>query len=73
MPAFAVLAFREPSTGAFYDNLREGGVKVRFEAEDGSRHWVTLSSTNTRVMNPEHDPDKHSADDPVYPRWITPI
>lgn len=74
MAAYGVFAIRDPATGNWYDNLRERGYRVRYlDPALGSFRWVLLTVNNTRIRNPEHNPAVHAPDDPVYPKWTTPV
>jgi hypothetical protein len=71
MATHGILAFKNPRTGDWLANLGLGGVRVRYKRDDGSFVWVKMSLENTKIANPEHDPNKHAVDDPKYPRWIS--
>ena len=71
MATHGILAFRNPRTGDWLANLGLGGVRVRYRREDGSYAWIKMNLENTKIANPEHDPKKHAAHDPKYPRWIS--
>ena len=71
MSAYGILSFKNPRTGDWVSNLAKGGVRVRYLRPDGTKVWIKLTLDNTKVMNPEHDPSKHAANDPRYPRWIS--
>lgn len=65
MPNLAVLAFKNPVTGEFIDNLQHGGVKVRVKDENGYLVWVPMSTANTFVKNPDAEKD------PSAQAWTT--
>lgn len=52
------------------DNFQDLGWKVR--SLDNTR-WYIMGPENTRIRNPEHDPDTHAEDDPNYPLWLEPV
>lgn len=71
---YGVLAIRDPVTGLMHDNLLTGGFLVRsYDKSTGKYFWTRMTSENTRILNPEHDPAKHRPDDPLYPKWLIPI
>lgn len=55
MPAYARLAFKDPSTDKWVANLATGGTKVRYQAADGSVQWARMTIRNTMVRNPEYN------------------
>ena len=69
MPSHGILVFKHPATGNWLDNLNQNGYRLRVKDGNGIYRWILMTKDNTRVMNHEHDPAKHSPDDPVYPRW----
>ena len=73
MAAYGVLAIKNPVTGLWHDNLNTRGFRVRHKGDDGVYRWILMTSDNTRIRNPEHDPKKHKANDPLYPAWLIPI
>ncbi|AQT28578.1 hypothetical protein YOLOSWAG_96 [Erwinia phage vB_EamM_Yoloswag] len=54
MPAYARLAFKDPSTDKWVANLATGGTKIRYTAADGSVQWARMTINNTKVRNPEY-------------------
>ena len=71
MSAYGILSIKNPRTGDWVNNLAKGGVRVRYQRPDGTKVWIKLTLDNTKVMNPEHNPAIHAANDPRYPRWIS--
>lgn len=67
MSDYAVLAFKNPKTGAWIDNLQNGGVKVRAINTKGKPVWITMTTLNTFIKNPE------AANNPAAPAWTTVI
>jgi hypothetical protein len=65
MSDYAVLAFKNPKTGAWIDNLQNGGVKVRAVNSKGKLVWITMTTLNTFVKNPDADTN------PAAPAWTT--
>ena len=67
MSDYAVLAFKNPKTQAWVDNLQYGGVKVRAKNTKGKLVWVTMTTLNTFVKNPD------AATNTAAPDWTTVI
>ncbi|QZE60017.1 hypothetical protein pEaSNUABM35_00100 [Erwinia phage pEa_SNUABM_35] len=53
MPAYARLAFKDPSRDRWVANLAYGGTKVRWQDTDGTVRWIRMTVNNTKVKNPE--------------------
>jgi len=52
MPSLGRLAIKNPSTGAWISNLTKGGMKVRWQRDDGTIVWVRMTPNNTKMKNP---------------------
>lgn len=66
MSAYGRLAFKDPRLGNWLSNLSSGGVRVRAkDPETGRLTWVTMTTKNTKVRNPEYDSDSSK------PMWTT--
>ncbi|ARW58745.1 hypothetical protein HOS33_gp105 [Erwinia phage vB_EamM_Y3] len=53
MPAYARLAFKDPSTDRWVANLAYGGTKIRWDDGAGNVRWIRMTINNTKVKNPE--------------------
>ena len=74
MPAYGVLAVRDPATGNWLDNLNQKGYRVRYkDPATGLYRWVLMTTNNTRIRNPEHVFGVHDRNDPMFPLWTTPV
>lgn len=72
MSAYGRLAFKDPRLGNWLSNLKSGGTRVRILDPDTDKVvWVTISTANTKVRNPDHKEGTHDVDDPNFPRWTT--
>lgn len=56
-----------PNNPFSVNNFPTGGWRVRNNTNTG---WIRMTPRNTKIRNPDHDPDTHAPDDPNYPLYL---
>ena len=60
---------RKVSNQFHVNNFHNSGWFVR---DPSNTVWVRMTTDNTRIKNPQHDPAVHDPDDPDFPLYLVP-